>query len=316
MPSLPLILDTMGSSKTVAMKNSGPDRREKVAALRAAEQRQRGNRYLAIGAVAAVVLILVALVIVKVATGQHPAAAKKTSAATAAVVSKVASIPASVFDTVGAGSVTAPLLPIHPALPTTSNGKPLVLYVGAEYCPYCAAERWAVVAALSRFGTFTGLGETSSSSSDVYPSTATLSFHGASYTSPYLSFRGYETESNQRQGNGYAPLETLPPADQAIFDKIDAPPYVPASSAGGIPFVDFGGHTFISGATYNPGILQGLTHQQIANSLAKPSSAVAKGVDGSANVITAALCRLTGDKPANVCASAGVRAAATKAPAP
>jgi hypothetical protein len=87
----------------------------------------------------------------------------------------------------------------------TANGKPLVVYVGAEYCPYCAAERWAAVIALSRFGTFSGLGQTHSSSTDVYPNTATLSFHGASYTSQYLQFQGVETQSNQPQGTGYAP---------------------------------------------------------------------------------------------------------------
>ena len=29
--------------------------------------------------------------------------------------------------------------------------------MGAEYCPYCAAQRWAMIVALSRFGTFSGL---------------------------------------------------------------------------------------------------------------------------------------------------------------
>ena len=41
--------------------------------------------------------------------------------------------------------------------PLTSGGKPEMLYIGAEYCPYCAAERWAMIVALSRFGTFSGL---------------------------------------------------------------------------------------------------------------------------------------------------------------
>ena len=45
-----------------------------------------------------------------------------------------------------------------PAL--TADGKPEVLYVGAEYCPFCAAERWPVVVALSRFGTWSGLSAT------------------------------------------------------------------------------------------------------------------------------------------------------------
>ena len=65
-------------------------------------------------------------------------------------------------------------------------GKPRVLYVGAEYCPYCAAQRWAVAAALSRFGTFADLSETASATDDIHPDTATLSFHGSSYTSEYV----------------------------------------------------------------------------------------------------------------------------------
>jgi hypothetical protein len=32
-----------------------------------------------------------------------------------------------------------------------------MLYIGAEYCPYCAAERWPLVMALSKFGTFSNL---------------------------------------------------------------------------------------------------------------------------------------------------------------
>lgn len=293
--------------------SSDQRRRDKVAALRNAEQRRRRSRMLVTGVVVVVLLLLIALVAVRLATGSKKSSARTTAAADH-VVSQVTSVPASTYDAVGAGSISAPLHPISPAQPISADGKPLVLYVGAEYCPYCAAERWAVVAALSRFGTFTGLGQTHSSSTDVYPSTATLSFHGASYTSPYLAFRGYETESNQRQGNGYAPLDTLPAEDQAIFQKIDAPPYVPATSAGGIPFLDIGGHAFGSGATYDPGVLQGLTHQQIAESLKDPSSKVARAVDGSANMISAAVCRRTGGKPAAVCTSAGVKAAGAKVP--
>ena len=41
-----------------------------------------------------------------------------------------------------------------------------------------------------------------------------------------------------------------------------------------------------------------------------PSSAVAKDIDGAANVITAAICALTHGRPGGVCRSAGVRATA------
>jgi hypothetical protein len=31
-----------------------------------------------------------------------------------------------------------------------------VFFLGAQFCPFCAAERWALVGALERFGTLTG----------------------------------------------------------------------------------------------------------------------------------------------------------------
>ena len=50
------------------------------------------------------------------------------------------------------------------------------------------AQRWAMVNALSRFGTFPGLSTVHSSSTDVYPNTPTWTFRNATYTSPYLVF--------------------------------------------------------------------------------------------------------------------------------
>jgi hypothetical protein len=41
-----------------------------------------------------------------------------------------------------------------------------------------------------------------------------------------------------------------------------------------------------------------------------PGSPVGKDIDGAANMITAAICKLTHGQPRNVCASPGVAAAA------
>jgi hypothetical protein len=160
--------------------------------------------------------------------------------------------------------------------------------------------------ALSRFGKFTGLGQAASSPSDVYPNTATLTFHGAGYQSRYLAFTGKELQSNQVVGGQYAPLDALSPADSALLAKYDAPPYVSAASAGAIPFIDIGGRYLVSGASYNPSVLQGKTHAQIAGALSDPRSPIAQGADGTANLITAALCELTGHQPDTVCRSPGV----------
>ena len=85
----------------------------------------------------------------------------------------------------------------------------MVTYIGAEYCPFCAAERWALTVALSRFGTFSGLAGTHSSSTDVYPDTQTLSFYGSHYTSPYLDFQPVEETTNQPVGGGTPPCRSL-----------------------------------------------------------------------------------------------------------
>jgi Domain of unknown function (DUF929) len=279
----------------------------RLAAQRAAAARerlaaaQRRRRLLVVGGpVLAVLLVLIALVVVKVTSGE-PKSGPAAVSADARIVAQVTGVPAAVLDTVGVGSLKNRPEPITGDL-LTANGKPRVLYIGAEYCPFCATERWPVVVALSRFGTFTGLGQTNSSAKDVYPSTATLTFHGAAYQSDYLSFTGTEMESNELVGGRYAPLDALAPADQAIFDKL--------SANGAIPFTDIGGRYRISGASYDAGLLQGKTHAQIAAALADPESPIAKGIDGTANVLTAAICSLTDNQPVAVCTAPGVVAGA------
>ena len=281
--------------------------RARLAAERA-RQEQRRRRMLLVAIPVAVVLVAVgALIAVRLAGGSAATSTASAGPASDAVISRVTSVPAGVLDQVGTGSVASLPQPVNaPAL--TDGGKPKVLYVGAEYCPYCAAERWAVVVALSRFGTFTGLGQTASAAQDVFPSTPTLTFHGSSYSSPTIAVTGVETQSNQIANGDYAPLDTLSATDQQTFSTYNKPPYV--STSGSIPFVDIGGKYLISGASYSPQLLQGKTHQQVATDLADPSSDIAKAVDGTANVITAAICKSTGDRPAAVCSSAGVQAAA------
>ena len=66
----------------------------------------------------------------------------------------------------------------------------------------------------------------------------------------------------------------------------------------------------LTGASYNPGILQGLTRPRSPPQMRDPNTAVSKAILGSANGLTAAICSQTGGKPANVCSSPGVTAAA------
>jgi hypothetical protein len=214
----------------------------------------------------------------------------------------VTGVPAAVLDQVGKGSITTAPKALTGA-PLTANGKPRVLFVGAEWCPYCAAERWPLAVALSRFGTLTGLGQVSSSPSDVYPKTATLTFHGASYTSDYLALTAKEIYSNQAQGNSYAPLDTLDPADAQLW----------TANGGGFPFIDIGGK-YVFSASYDPNTIHGKTQAQIAAALSQPQSSIARAIDGAANLITAGICATTSNQPAKVCTSPGVTAAASLLP--
>jgi thiol-disulfide isomerase/thioredoxin len=284
--------------------------REKAARIRAEQLRaERRRRLLVAGAaVTGVLIIVIALVVAKLAGVSETTAAAPTGKASAGVVSALSSVPASVFDQVGTSKADGEPKKIDaPAL--TAGGKPRVLYVGAEFCPYCAAERWPMAVALARFGSFTGLGSTASASDDVFPKTPTLSFHGASYTSQYLAFTGVETTTNKKVGGSYQALDNPSSADQKIMDTYNQPPYV-SGQGGAIPFVDIGGTYVSAGATYSPQLLAGKTHAQVAAALKDPTSAIAQAVDGSANLFTAAICQVTGNKPGNVCTSAGVTGAA------
>ncbi len=273
-------------------------------------------------AVGVVVVVVAALVLVKVLSGgptsTNSGAWVATDPTTAA---EVTSVPAATFNAVGVSagaSVTAPLaLKGQPALTAKlANGTtvPEVLYVGAEYCPFCAAQRWATIAALGRFGTWSGLGNTESSSVDVYANTPTFTFLKAKFTSKYLAFRGVETLNNVYNANNnppYGKLMSLTPAESALFAKYDTSKYINMSSSndGAIPFISMGNKFLVSGASYNPGVLTGLSRTQIAQNLSAPSSPQTTLIITSANEQTAALCQLTKQQPSAVCNSSGVLAA-------
>jgi Domain of unknown function (DUF929) len=296
--------------KSSSAKPDG-DRRGRIAAQRAAHQRsQRRNRLLiAGGTIVVVVAVVLALVLLQGGNSGSSSTAGgpsgPTGASLTALTDQVTSVPAATLDQVGGGTVTAPPTTISGA-PLTSGGKPEMLYIGAEYCPYCAAERWGMIVALSRFGTFKGLATIRSAerngagTAEPFPSTATFTFVNASYTSKYLTFTPVEETTNipDPSTGGYTPLMTPTAEQQALLQKYDA------ANQGAIPFIDYGNKYMSVGASYDPGVLSGLSWSQIAADLHTASSPVAQGALGSANYATAAICGLTGDQPATACTPA------------
>jgi len=304
------------ASNTKTRMASG--RRDKIAAQRAAAHRARvRNRlWLAAGAVVAVVAVAIAMVVNASSPGPlaAPADDGPTGSALAKTVRDISTVPASVLEAVGGGHLDTAsigtangsgggyLAPVTGS-PLTVGGKPAVIYVGADFCPYCAALRWPLVVALSRFGSFSGLDTTRSAITngagqhEPYPATATWTFSGATYTSPYLAFSAAETQTSvpDRATGGYTTLQSPDPAQRAAMAKYD--------SYGGIPFVDIG-NAYVQLSTvapYGPQSLQGKTWSQITAALRDPSSALGGEIDASANYLTAAICTITGNRPASTC---------------
>jgi hypothetical protein len=306
------------------------DRRARIAAQREAQRRieQRKRIYLAGGSILVVAIVVIALVLVKLNSGGGTAAAASngpTGAALATVTKQVENVPTSVTDKIAGGGVNKDLFISTPTAsavsqvsstgdsyfatvtgtPLTSGGKPEVLYLGAGYCPFCGAQRWAMINALSRFGTFTGLTTQHSSSTDSYPNTPTWSFYGSTYKSDYITFTSVEETTNEREGNSSntsTPYQTLQTATAA--QNTLAQTYDPGTGNGGaIPFIDMGNKYVQVGnlTPLSPSMLAGKTWAQVAAAMNNPTTSLGQAEIGNANYMTAAICKLTGNQPATAC---------------
>jgi len=259
-----------------------------------AQQRRRRQTLLAGGAIGLVIVVVAVLVIIKV-TGGNNNTTSATKGSTnqpvaASVINKLSSVSTSQL-AAAANNFKASQLTYPTAAngaPVNKTGKPELLYIGAEYCPYCATERWPMVLALSKFGHFSGLTNIHSSPTDVYASTQTFSFYKSTFTSQYLKFTPVETETVAQK-----PLQKPTAAQTAILTKYD--------SGQSIPFVYFNGKAYFVGAQYNPQLLHGKSFQEIANDIAAGKSTLASNIYANAGAIVSNICKMTDGKPGSVC---------------
>jgi thiol-disulfide isomerase/thioredoxin len=181
--------------------------------------------------------------------------------------------------------------------PLLDGGKPLVFFMGAEWCPFCASERWALVEATSRFGKWSGLRELHSrSGQDFFPSLPTYDLAGATYTSKYLSLRHKEVATVDGE-----PLEKLGSFEEGLvngYDKLGAVPFLFASGPEGRYTVEL---------AYSPSLLEGETFASLRKGVAgeAPSPAV-EAIGGEADAITALICKQDGRQPEGVCAKGSI----------
>jgi hypothetical protein len=179
--------------------------------------------------------------------------------------------------------------------PLTLNGKPEVLYIGSEACPYCGVQRWGLILALSRFGKFSNLHLMQSLTTET-PEVRTFTFFGSHYRSPYISFVPIEASSNVPTGNGFAPLQPISAAQGRLFNTYDRD--------GTFPFIDVANAYTSWYSTVLPQKLAGMNWMQIVRSLTNPNSLAAQAVAGEAEVLTAELCGVTSGQPQSVCSPA------------
>jgi thiol-disulfide isomerase/thioredoxin len=240
------------------------------------------------GIILACVVAIVAFITISNNQLQNQKAAGVISATgDPAVLKAVTTVPTTVLNTVNTGGLTSVLTPIPGKSALTGpTGKPEFFYYGAEWCPYCAADRWSMAVALSRFGTFKNLPETYSSSTDVDANTSTFTFVNTGYTSQYIDFVPLETQDRNRNT-----IETPNAAQQQILTEFNI---------NGFPFIDIG-NRYQGGSLYDPAVLANLSQTQIAQKLSNPKDPVTKNIVGAANYLTAAICETIQNGPAGVC---------------
>jgi uncharacterized protein DUF929 len=294
------------AAKSTPAKSRSSSASRKYAERQAAREqaalaaRRNRNRTIGIASILLVVVIVAALIIVKVGGGGGNSGASVSSppAGTpipAGITNKLTSVPLSTLAAAPTSGVSSPSAISDPKL--TADGKPELLFIGAEFCPICATERWAMYVALSKFGTFSpqpGRIHSAVRDGDI----PTITFYDTTYTSPYLTFTPVETTTNQPNGNYYVTLQSPTAAELKIWE---------AHTNQSFPFLDFAGKADLTTAQYDPSLLEGgLTFDQIASDVGNNSTTIGADIDASAKILIQTICsKMTGSKPASVCSAVG-----------
>src|SRR4029077_155280 len=134
---------------------------------------------------------------------------------------------------------------------------PVVFFYGAEFAPYAAAERWPVVLALSRFGTFGRLGVVQSSPSTAFAALSTFTFWQHSYSSRHVALESVERYGTVNPtGARYLRLESPDGREAAAVAAY-------GSGVNSFPMLDVANRYVLDASAFTPGALVGLTQDQI-----------------------------------------------------
>ncbi len=256
--------------------------------------RKRNRRIITVSIVVTVIAVVVVLAFVIQASTNNSNSKYIGQPVSSSIMQQLTGVSDSTLSTVGIpSSITKPAAISGPVL--TVNGKPEVLYIGGDFCPFCGVERWAMIVALSHFGNFSGLQYMQSSPTDTNANTPTVTFRNANLTSKYIVFVAVEEFNRQT-----ATVQTLDSGQQAVFSQYGTCAH--SGQAAGIPFIDIANSYAVNcGAQLSLPQIAGENWTTVASQLDTPSSQVAQQVDGAANSLIAAICKVDGGQPATVC---------------
>jgi len=271
--------------------------RKQEEARRARQNRNKRYAFVTIGLVIALVAVLV---IVKVAGGgggssssaDQPSPPRGTPIP-AATLAHLSSVPISTLNSAPSDAVINAPQPVNQKA-LTADGKPELLYIGAEFCPHCAGERWPMYIALSKFGTFSPEpGKIHSATQDG--NVPTLTFYGTNYTSPYLTFTPVEVQTNylNSSGTAYATLQTPTPAQYNLWQE---------GNGGTTPYANFGGKAILSGSQIDFTPMEDMSFDAVAAQVGDNSTTIGASINAAASQLIKTICStMTHDQPSAVC---------------
>jgi uncharacterized protein DUF929 len=174
------------------------------------------------------------------------------------------------------------------------GGKPEVMMIGTLSCEYCAAERWALVKALGRFGTWSNLNAGTNGAG-----IPTFNLVDTKYSSWYISL----VHKDLQDLNGDA-LQTLTAREHALYKKYDP--------QGVTPLLIVGKYALV-GQGVDPAPMIDRDFRSVQISLIKNETTGYTGpINAEANLITAMLCRADAGNPSVFCGRPEIKRIASK----
>jgi thiol-disulfide isomerase/thioredoxin len=169
----------------------------------------------------------------------------------------------------------------------TRTGKTLVFFAGAEFCQFCAAERWAIVEALKEFGTWETLLE-NFSEDDEYPKIPTFNFLKAKYSSSFVEFHALEISDKD-----FNNIENYYNDPYDMMEKYN-PDHI-------VPFILIDGQFMQVGSGYSPKLFEGMDHKKIKEQLHDPLFIPGSVMKNEAKYLTALICSALKNKTKVIC---------------